>query len=91
MGRYFLTDTSPYRVSDALNPYTGAGLHGQGYHNDQRIITGLKPAKASSGVVAQDAITISQNSATRGDELFVSGKHDKYLQHRGSLHGIRID
>ena len=59
--------------SDALNPYTGAGLHGQGYHNDQRIITGLKPAKASSGVVAQDAITISQNSATRGDELFVSG------------------
>ncbi len=59
--------------TNALNPYTGAGLHGQGYRNDQRIITGLKPAKASSGVIAQDVITISQNSATRGDELFVSG------------------
>lgn len=58
---------------DALNPYGGAGLTGEGYRNDQHIITGLKPAKPGSGVAAQDVLTISQSSATHSEELFISG------------------
>lgn len=59
---------------DAVNPYIGAGLVGQGYKNEQYIITGLKPAKDDViGVVAQDVLTISQSSATRNEELFVTG------------------
>lgn len=59
--------------ADALNPYGGAGLTGEGYRNDQHIITGLKPAKPGSGVAAQDVLTISQSSATHSEELFISG------------------
>lgn len=57
--------------ANALNPY--AGLTGEGYKNNQYIVTGLKPATSEAGVAAQGVLTISQNSATHSEELFITG------------------